>query len=82
MRSVDASPMSTTSMPCWVRPRANASTRDGPDGRMSASDDDAIRAGSGDEGGESDTQGVCDVGIDLVVHGATDVVSLDDLIQD
>ena len=34
-RSVEASPKCTTSMPCPVAPRANASAKSGPDGRMS-----------------------------------------------
>ena len=34
-RSVDASPMSTTSRPCSITPVANASTNSGPLGRMS-----------------------------------------------
>jgi hypothetical protein len=34
------------------------------------------------ECGEGDTEGVCDVSIELVGHRASDVVRLDDLIQD
>ncbi len=42
-------------------------------------DDAAVRAvGADDDLGEGGPQGVGDVGVELVWHGATDVVGLDD----
>ena len=56
----------------------NASTSSGPDGRMSRPT--SIR-GALREAGEADTEGVGDLGVELVGDGATHVVRLDDVVE-
>ncbi len=78
-RSVDASPMSMTSRPCSITPVAKASTSSGPLGRMSRPM--STRSVVVDELGETDTERVRDLRIELVGHRTSDVIRLDDLIQ-
>ena len=68
-----------TSTPCSIRPSANASTSSSPGRAHVACDEHAVGAG---EGGEADTEGVRDVSVELIGHRASDVVRLDDLIED
>ena len=61
-----------------MSPCPKASTRSTPDNRMSRADEHAIGP---TECGEADTEGVGDIGIELVGNRAADVVRLDDLIE-
>ena len=69
-------------MPWFRIPRENASTNAGPEESHVAGDNDPLgfRVGT-NEGGEADSESMGNVSIKLIGHRATDVVGLDDLIE-
>ncbi len=74
--------MSTTSTPCSLQASGERLDEHGARGRMSRATTTRSAPAAVTKVAKPTPESVCDVGVDLVVHGAADVVGLDDLIQD
>ena len=70
--------MSMTSAPWASTPSVKAATSSGPDGRMSRADD---HLAGGGVAGERDSEGAGDLGVELVGNRSSNVVRLDDLVE-